>query len=251
MYEKFYKIARPNGWDFPTGQTNNYRDSIGKIIRRPDEGETHIAPPTFIYASRDANKAFIGGRIPCSLYLVEGTPVEDCGDRCAFKEVRVLCELDPASVFEWRYEEACSPVNPFKIEPPKITGVHLELLRQWSSIRKAVSETFKYAVWGTIENEVRHLVCISVVDAIGSVALEAVVDSVFDEVNPPLDAAWAYVGYIFTPIVKRWKYIVQRGKYPFYPAVELWHMGLVPKRVDDRWQLHGGEPAKILWEGKI
>jgi len=31
----YYKLARPDGWDFYTGKTINYREGIGKIVNAP------------------------------------------------------------------------------------------------------------------------------------------------------------------------------------------------------------------------
>ena len=211
--EQFYKIALPDGWDFFTGNTINYRNNIGKLVRCPTKGKAKLCTSTVIHASRDPNQCFIGGSIPCSLYLVEGNPIVEDKQKGGFKQLRVLRELDPAKVFQWRYEEACSPVRPFDIKPPKqITEQHLVLLKTWAS------------VWD------------SVWDSVG--------DSVGDSVR-------AYIGYIFEPVVTTWKYIDhQVGEYPFQPAVDLWKMGLVPSFDGKVWRLHGGKDAKILWEGQ-
>ena len=34
---KFYKLARPNGFDFKTGNTLNYRENIGKTVFCPNQ----------------------------------------------------------------------------------------------------------------------------------------------------------------------------------------------------------------------
>jgi len=266
MSEKFYKIARPDGWDFYTGRTINYRDSIGKIVKCPKRGKPTLCSPTVIHASRNPNHCFIGGKIPCSLYLVEGKPVVEGESKCGFKELRILEELDPAKVFKWRYDEACNPVHPFKIKPPqKIAKSHLDLLKKWtsvrvsvwvsaggsawSSIRASVRGSIKASVWDSVWNSVRDSVWTYVRASIGDSIRAFPGDCVWTSV---VGSIWAYCGYIFTPVVKKWKYVEHKeGEYPFQPAVDLWKMGLVPSYDGKLWRLHGGEDAKVLWEGRI
>ena len=212
--ETFYKIARPDGWDFYTGKTINYRDNIGKTVRRAKQGRVKLCSETTIHALRDPNQCFIGGQLPCSLYLVSGKPYAEDEDKCGFKQLKIIKELQPEKVFKWRYKEACNPVNPLNIKPPqKITEKHVRLLKQWASVWDSV----RALIW----------------------------DSVWDSVG-------AYMGWIFAPAVKQWKHVNHKpGEYPFQAAVDLWMMGLVPSYDGKAWRLHGGKNAKILWEGKL
>ena len=114
-------------------------------------------------------------------------------------------------------EEARNPIHPFKIKPPrKIVKKHLELLREWASVRDSVGDS----VWGSTW------------------------DSVWD-------STWAYVGSLF-PKIKTWKYAekIKAKGYPFNSVVKLWKLGLVPSFDGTNWRLHGGPDARILWEGK-
>jgi len=267
---KFYKIARPDGWDFYTGRTINYRDNIGKTVKRPNKGKIQLCSNTAIHASRDPNQCFVGGEIPCSLYLVEGKPYAEDGNKCGFKQLRVLKELRPEKVFKWRYEEVCNPVHPFKIKPPKvITKEHLELLKQWDlvgdsvkdSVKDSVGDSIGISVWYSVWNSVWYSVKDSVRDSIGISVWYSVMDSVRDSVRDSVkdsvwDSVWdsvgAYVGYLFTSVVEKWKYINhKKGEYPFQPAVDLWMQGLVPVFDGKKWRLHGGEDADVLWEGEV
>lgn len=74
VWRKFYTLARPDGWDFPSGKTINYRDNIGKVINsyRFNIGEEFFGE-AFARASRKPDQAWF--RIPCSVYEVRGTPV--------------------------------------------------------------------------------------------------------------------------------------------------------------------------------
>jgi len=266
MSERFYKIARPDGWDFYTGETINYRDSIGKTIKCPKEGKPKLCSPTVIHASRDPNQCFIGGRIPCSLYLVEGKPVVEDEDKCGFKKLQIIRELDPAKVFRWRYEEACNPVNPLQVKPPKkITKSHLDLLRKWDPIWASVWDSVWASVGASVRASAQAFVWDSVWASVGDSVWASVGDSVWDSVRASVrasvwDSVWAsvrgsiraYCGYIFASVVKKWKYVEHKeGEYPFQPAVDLWKMGLVPSYDGKLWRLHGGKDARVLWEGMV
>jgi len=258
MSEKFYKIARPDGWDFYTGETINYRDSIGKTVKCPKGGKPKLCSPTVIHASRDPNHCFIGGRIPCSLYLVEGNPAVGDEKKCGFKKLRIVKELDPAKVFKWRYEEACNPVHPFQIKPSeKITNLHLDLLKKWSSIW----DSAKGSIWNSIWNSIWDSVGVIIGSSVGVPACNSVRDFIWGSVGGSAwgsiwdsiwNSIWAYCGYIFIPVVKKWKYVkYKEGEYPFQPAIDFWKMGLLPSYDGKLWRLHGGKDAKVLWEGRI
>ena len=221
MSETFYKLARPDGWDFYTGNTINYRENIGKIVRRPNKGKMRLCSGTVIHASREPNQCFIGAEIPCSAYLVEGKPYVEDDDKCGFKQLKVIKELKPEKLFKWKYKEACNPVHPFKIAPPKkITKEHIALMIKWASVRDSVGDSVRDSVWTSVG------------------------DSVGDSVR-------AYIGSLFIPVIKEWKYIEhEKGEYPFQPVVDLWKMGLVPSFDGRVWRLHGGKDARVLWEGE-
>jgi len=262
MKEHFYKIAKPDGWDFYTGKTINYRDSVGRAVRRRSQGKLRLCSSTAIHASRDPNQCFIGGGLPCSLYRVEGKPFAEDKEKCGFKQLRIVKELNPEKTFKWRYREAYNPVHPFKIKPPKkITEKHIKLLRQWDSVRDSVWYSVGNSVWDSVgdsvgdsvRDSVRYSVWDSVWDSVGNSVWDSVGDSVRDSVRYSVwDSVGDYIGYIFAPVVKKWKYIDHKpGEYPFRPTVDLWKMGLVPSFDGEKWRLHGGEKAKILWGGKL
>ena len=254
--EQFYKLARPDGFDFYTGRTINYREHIGGIARPPKRGKPHLCSDTVIHASRDPNDCFIGASIPCSAYLVEGKPYVKDDNKCGFKQLRVIKELDPKELFQWDYELACNPVHPFKIKPPKITKKHLALLRQWDSVRHSARGSVWYSVWDSawysVWGSVGYSVWASAWDSVGgsvwNSARDSVGHSVWDSVG---DSAWGYLGFMFKDAIEDWKYVNhKKGEYPFQPAVDLWNMGLVPSFDGNVWRLHGGKNAEILWKEK-
>ena len=239
MKETFYKLARPDGFDFYTGETINYRENIGKDVRPPKKGKACLCSDTCLHASKNPNDAFVGARIPCSVFRVEGTPGAEDQTKAGFRQLRVVEELDPEKVFEWRYAEAINPFNPFSVSPPKIIDKHILLLKKWGSVWDSV----RGSVWDSIGDSVWASVRGSVWDSIGDSVGDSVRDSVRDSV---WDSVWGYIGHIFQPSVPKW-----RKEYPYQSAIDLWRVGLVPSYDGKVWRLHGGKNVEILWEGTI
>jgi hypothetical protein len=91
----YYKVARPDGFDFRTGKTINYRENIGKIVKCPNqnESENELCSDNVIHASEMFIDALSYSKIPCSIYIVSGTPVSRQYDKCGFKKLKVLEEI--------------------------------------------------------------------------------------------------------------------------------------------------------------
>ncbi len=199
-----YKLAHPDGFDFYTGRTINYREGIGRVVKPPHANASlGICSSGVLHASSNPNDCFVGAKIPCSAYRVSGIPA--CGDKnkwgfLELKVIREITELD--KLFGWKYSEAVNPIPPFKL--PKINQVtpdHLELLRRWDSVRASVW----YSVWAYI----------------GSLS--------------PNILKWKYVNYTkgiypFQPVVDLWK----QGIVPSYDG-KLWrlHSG---EKADTIWE---------------
>jgi len=266
--ERFYKAARSDGWDFWTGKTINYRDNIGKVVRRQHTGKVEACSSTALHASRTPGRSIFYHTIPCSLFLVEGRVYREDDVKCAFKQLKVIRELDPREVFKWRYGEAINPVNPLKVPMPSVSQKHLTWLREWalverqfrwsfdSTIRMSLSDddsgfayhAVRFTLGGTLYGEVWIAVLCAFDDATEDNVFITVKDSVFDVCS-------AYTGYLFEPVVEKWKSCPGEDEglndYPFQSAVELWKEGLVPSFDGKVWRLHGGYKADILWEGEI
>ena len=145
---------------------------------------------------------------------------------------------------------AINPIHPFKIEPPKITEKHIDLLKDWASVGASVSASIGDSIWDSVGNSVRASIRASVGASIGA----SVWDSIGDSARASVRASvWAYIGSIFPLKRKEWKYIekIKTDGYPFQSAVDLWNMGLVPSFDSKHWRLHGGKKATILWKGDI
>ena len=108
-------------------------------------------------------------------------------------------------------------IHPFKLPLRKPTKQDLSVLKTWDS------------VWHSVGGSVR--------------------DSVWDS---RWDSVWAYAGSFFQLPRNSWQYtekIPGRG-YPFQSAVTLWERGLVPSFDGEKWRLHSGPKAEIVWTGK-
>ena len=115
-------------------------------------------------------------------------------------------------------------VHPFRdVTPPKkITKKHLDLLRSWARVGDSVWDS----VWASVG------------------------DSVWASVRA---SVWAYCGSFFSLPRKAWKHTdkIPGEGYPFQPAVDLWHMGLVPSFDGKTWRLHGGPKGEAVWAGTL
>jgi len=217
-------LTRPDGFDFYSG-TINYRDAIGSIVRVVDYDSADVGVcGRGIHASRNPNDCFVGANIPCAAFRIQGIGrITGDKQKTRYKAAKVIEEIsDLDSLFGWKYSEAINPIHPFKIIPPKITEEHINLLKQWASVRDSV--------WDSVRDSVRDSVWVYVRD------------SVWDSVG-------AYLGSLF-PNIKNWKSINhKKGEYPFQSPVDLWKQGLVVSFDRKLWRLHGGKNGKILWEG--
>lgn len=162
----YYKLAREDGYDFYTGRTINYRKNIGKIVKCPNYNRNgKLCSESFIHASREINQCFVGAKIPCSAYLVNGKPIKQDENKYGFKNLKVIKELNSEELFKWRYKEACNPINPINIKAPKIEKKYIQLLKEWDSLWASVGDS----LWASVRASVG-----------------------------------AYIGYIFQPVISKW-----------------------------------------------
>jgi len=242
---KWYKMARPDGWDFYTGKTINYREALlsGEPVSPPQPNVAKgLCSNGVLHASRTAEQCFIGAEIPCSLFVVEGEPaIPFDGQKAGFTSgrysLRVVKELDPATHFKWRYNDVVSPLHPLALPLRIPTKADLTLLSKWASVWASVRDSMRDSVWASVRD--------SVWDSMGA----SVWDSVWDSVGASMGA---YVGWIFAPVVPKWKCATYRkGTYPLMASVKLWQRGLVPSFDGTEWRLHSGPKGEIVWQGKV
>ncbi len=264
-----YKLARPDGWDFHTGNTIQYRsDSYPYTVRVPNgDASKGICSDGVGHASKNPNDCFVGAAIPCSAFRLRFVPV--CGNppKWGWLEAEVLEEIIPPldDLFGWKYEEMCHPLNPLGLPLCHPTPEDMELLKVWHSVRTSVRTSvwtsvrisMGASVWDTVEASMRDSVRISMGDSVrismgASVwdTVEASVrismrDSMWDSIGV---CAWAYIGSLF-PGISKWRHVRhQQGMYPFQSVVDLWKRGLVPSYDGSIWRLHSGPNAQIVAE---
>jgi len=248
----YYKVARADGFDFYTGKTINYRDNVGKVVKVPDAGTPRLCSKTTLHASTNPNDGFIGATFPLSIYEVEGEAVVSNEEEniFGFQELSIKREIPQSeldALLGWNYTEACNPVHPFRMEAPKVTDKHVELLREWAEIIDSIWDIgTRKVIWPSLRAKWGD----SVADTIGDTNWEFVGHdvkaSVENAVRPSIeDSLGAYTAsfYLDTP----WLNIDHKpGEFPLKPAADLWREGLVAANDGRAWRLYGGYNAEIL-----
>lgn len=256
----FWKLARTDGFDFYTGKTINYRENIGKTVKCPEyDKNRHLCSYSYIYASRMPDQCFVGAKIPCSVFKVEGVPLIEVKEKAGFAKLKILEECKPEEVFKWKYAEVINPILPFEIPPPKkITKDHINLVKKWFSIQKSGENKknppfVKYSVSSSVSCSVQSSISIPMWNEVWVLAINSIgkiVSSKFNSIFSSVkESIFAYAGSIFAPVVTNWiGFNHKKGEYPFQPAVDLWKMGLISSFQDKTLRLHGGKNMEILWE---
>jgi hypothetical protein len=263
----YWKVTRPDGTDFYSGKIN-YRESIGKVVRVPtfeSKANPVICSPSVIHASRQPIQALRYGKIPCSLFRVEGKPVVEDTDKAGFKEFQVIQEIDESlkgDYFGLKWNEVIHPFDPRKVNVESVSETHLSELRTYASVLDSVLASVWASVWDSVRASVRASVLDSVLASVWASVWASVLDSVRASVRDSVwDSVWAsvldseasYIGSLFTQI-KEWEYTekVKVNGYPFQSCVNLIKQGLIPATDGKKWFLMGfkNEKARVLWSGK-
>ena len=144
----YYKCARPNGWDFYTGKTINYRENIGKTVTvptyNPENKIYDVCSPLVLHASQKPLDALGYAKLPCSVYLVEGKAVVKNNDKCGFTHLTVLEEIPQQKLdelFGFKFLEACNPIHPLQVQTGKVGEAEILLLKQWDSLWDSVRDS--------------------------------------------------------------------------------------------------------------
>ena len=153
-------------------------------------------------------------------------------------------------------------IDPFGVPPPnEITPAHLALLREWASVGASVGDSVGNSIWASVRasvvDSVRNSIWASVGNSIRASVRDSVLASVWASARASVwgsvwDSVWAYIGSLFRVPRVAWKNTehIPGDGYPFQPAVDLWHQGLVPSYDGTTWRLHGGPDGRVLWEGR-
>src|SRR5438105_880628 len=95
-------MAASDGWDFHTGRSINYRESIGKTVKASnDYGPAKLCSDTVIHASPtilDCLQYVPRPMKGVSVFEVSGAPVVKDSSKAGFKELKVVKEVPQASL---------------------------------------------------------------------------------------------------------------------------------------------------------
>ncbi len=278
----YYKAANLQGWDLHSGNTINYAENIGRIIKVPNyKAKPVLCSDSVLHACKRPLDIFIVTKIPFRLFLVEGKPVVEDTEKCGFKELTIVEEIPQEKIndlFGFNYLEACKPVHPFKLEPKKVTNEQVMLLQNWvliydsvwdsiggsvgdsvgASIGDSIWEATWYPVWDSVKASLGDEFWDSIWDSVMSSGWAQVWEavgtsvraSVWDTIRASVgDSFWAYIGSLF-PEIKKWKYTEELNLpgYPFQSVVDLWRQGFVPSFDKRTWRLHAGLKGSVVFE---
>lgn len=278
----YYKAANPQGWDFYSGNTINYAENVGRTVKVPNyKAKPVLHSDSVLHAFKDPLSLFVDAKIPCRIFMVEGKPVVEDGQKSGFKELTIIEETPQAQLNDllgFNYLEAAEPINPFKINPGKVTDEQIRLLQNWvlvwhlawdsvggsvgdsvgASVGNSIWETTWYPVWDSVKaslgdsfwdsiwDSVMAQVWGSIWNSIGPTVRASVYESVKSSIG---DSFWAYIGSLF-PRIKKWKYTekLTLSGYPFQSVVDLWQQGFVPSFDKITWRLHSGPKGSVVFE---
>jgi len=108
--DPWFHLARPDGWDFFTGYTINYRDALGSVVTCPDYTRAHSCGGG-IHVTQRPNACNVGASFPCSAYLVEPVVglVRIDATKSKARAIRVVAEItDLDTFFGWDYTGLCA-----------------------------------------------------------------------------------------------------------------------------------------------
>jgi hypothetical protein len=147
--------------------------------------------------------------------------------------------LDIEGKVGYRLSEVLFPVNPLTVTTKEVD--YIDLLTKWASAADSVWDSVWASVWESVGESVWVSVGESVWASVWASVWESVGVSVWASVWESVGASvWAYTGSLF-----------DLEDYPFKPAADLWRAGIVPSYDGDKWRLHAGKNAGVMWEGRI
>jgi len=182
--------------------------------------------------------------------------------RVPLEEVKKLALAEEEKV-GYKLAEVLFPIHPLRVKARLVTEAEIGLLKDWglvwdlawASIRDSAWDSVRVYIWDSVRSSVGNSVWDSVRDSIRSIR-SLVRASAWDSVRVYIwDSVWASVGaYIFSlfPGIADRK-CVEHSKdiTPYQPCIDLWRRGFVPSFDGEKWRLHAGEEAEIVWEGAL
>jgi hypothetical protein len=140
------------------------------------------------------------------------------------------------------------------VKAKKVTKKDIELLMEWASVWNRVRDSVWDSVWASVRDSVGDSVgdsvWASVRDSVGDSVWASVRDSVVDSVRASVvDSVWASVWDSGWDSVSTYFDIPYKHRAGI--SHKLWERGFVPSFDEEKWRLHAGKDAKIVWEGSF
>ena len=183
-------------------------------------------------------------------------------------QIRSICK-EKKEELGFDIEKALFPINPLLMNKPLISVENaVELVEKWSLVKDSARYSVRYSVmdsvmesewnslWNSVCNSVEHsvmgLVMESVLHSVKGLVWNSVCNSLGNSVGNSLwNSLWGYISSIFYGIEK-WEGIDhEKGINPFQPAIDLWEAGYVASYDGEKWRLHCGKNADVVWEGSF
>ena len=139
-----------------------------------------------------------------------------------------------------------NPTNPLLVKDEDRISLDeaKELLKEWVKVRGSVRSSVGYSVSDLVWYSVKDLVFDLVRDLVRYSGRPLVGDLVWD-------LLLAYTSSIFT-VIKKWSGIDhEEGVNPFQSGIDLIEGGYVASFAFDKWRLHAGVDAEVVWEGTV
>lgn len=197
----WHKLARPDGFDFYTGKTLNYREAIRRTLLCPD---FNLRPECGggIHISENPCDGFIGAKIPCSAYEVRPKNLVRIDERKSkAQEVYVVREItDLDTLFGFPYTDLVSFIDNLKNIPwfrpdhNPDPSWRIFTRKTWDAHRAAALYAARDAAWNAARDAARNAARDAAWNAARNAARDAARDAAWDGASD--SALYAFVTYI-------------------------------------------------------
>ncbi len=270
----YIKVAREDGWDIFTGNSVNYRASIGSTVFPKGQWTSGRCGGEGLLYAIDARSweeaiSHIRGQWPFSLFKVKGRPVvTEYGLESGFLELQVVEEIDVLSMLPFP-RERLGKIEPFKKVVTKINDDIMEKYRQFQKVKDLIVPS----VWNTVPAiRDESLLARIIIPYLGR-SYKLISQRVNLETFPTIWAkpyrtnfpytheteimlssiarlAYAHYGWIVEQGIHDWEFVDRiDGEYPFQCVIDLLHSGVVPSFDGKQWRISAfdGTRVKTLW----
>jgi hypothetical protein len=195
----YFKATRPDGTDFYSGKVLY---AVGKgVYALPFKGEPRLCGPGVLHASDVPAETLIGGRWPCRLFEVTGTPFLSAGHKHGFKRLMVVRELDAHLALGPNGREVAALIERARrltLKESKALHAAWVVTRgtDWDAARDAVVLAARGITWDAAWHGAMNGARYAAMDASGDAAWRGAMDAAWAEAwHPAWHAAWEAARY--------------------------------------------------------